>query len=95
MTPPDSLTQRLDIYRACGRVYREADELFTKTSWLAVMNGQCADVVADDPLALAMPDDLARGALSRISANAASAVASMPDHAAFIAAHCAAPAARR
>jgi tryptophan 7-halogenase len=88
MEIPRSLADRLAIYEASGRIFREADELFTKTSWLAVMEGQGASVLDDDPLALTVPDDLAAARLARISASAAAAVEAMPAHADFIAANC-------
>jgi tryptophan halogenase len=40
MPIPDTLAERIAIYRRTGRVYREADDLFTRTSWLAVMDGR-------------------------------------------------------
>jgi tryptophan halogenase len=88
MDVPVSLAERLDIYRASGRVLREPDELFTKTSWLAVMEGQGVVALDDDPLALTVPDDQAVASLARISANATAAVGAMPAHADFIAANC-------
>ncbi|MEL7298666.1 MAG: tryptophan halogenase family protein, partial [Pseudomonadota bacterium] len=36
----DHLQRKLDLYAANGRIVRERDELFTETSWLAVMHGQ-------------------------------------------------------
>jgi tryptophan halogenase len=40
MTPPDSLTARMALFRRNGRILREQHELFQDASWLAVMNGQ-------------------------------------------------------
>jgi tryptophan halogenase len=88
MEVPTSLADRLDTYRSSGRVLREADELFTKTSWLAVMNGQGAEALDEDPLALTIPDDQAAAGLARICASAAAAVKAMPAHEDFISAHC-------
>jgi tryptophan halogenase len=91
MTVPDTLAERLAEYRATGRVYREADDLFTRTSWLAVLDGQGVRAAGHDPLAMAMPLDEARERLARIAAVTAAAAGRMPAHGAFIAAHCAAP----
>lgn len=88
MAPPDSLAERLAIYRATGRIFREADELFTKTSWLAVLDGQQAPVLGEDPLALSVPREVAAARLARIGELAGEAVTRMPGHADFIAAHC-------
>lgn len=88
MDLPDSLAERLAIFRATGRIFRETDELFTKTSWLAVLDGQEAPVAGEDPLALAVAPDAAAARLARIADLAGEAVARMPTHADFIAAHC-------
>jgi tryptophan halogenase len=87
---PDTLAERLAIYRRSGRVFREGDELFTKTSWLAVMHGQGLRAAGHDPLADAMPLDEAAARVQRVGAVVAAAAAQMPAHDAFIARHCAA-----
>jgi tryptophan halogenase len=40
MEPPEGLAAKLDMFRSSGRIFREHEELFTETSWLAVMVGQ-------------------------------------------------------
>ena len=40
LEPPPGLADKLAIFAANGRVFREGDELFTETSWLSVMVGQ-------------------------------------------------------
>ncbi|WP_081275023.1 tryptophan halogenase family protein [Xanthomonas graminis] len=90
MPIPDSLAERLQIFAHSGRVFREADELFSKTSWLAVMQGQGLSARGFDPLAAAMPDAEAAARLQRVAAAAAMAVERMPTHADVIRAHCAA-----
>ncbi|AXJ96738.1 MULTISPECIES: tryptophan halogenase family protein [unclassified Sphingomonas] len=91
MRVPDSLAERIAIHRRTGRVYREADELFTRTSWLAVMEGQGLRPEGFDPIALGIPLDTARARLSRIAEVTRAAVGHLPPHADFIARHCAAP----
>ena len=88
MNLPDSLAERLAVHRATGRIFRETDELFTKTSWLAVLDGQEAEVVGEDPLALSVSREMAAARLARIAELAGETVARMPGHADFIAAHC-------
>lgn len=87
---PDTLRERIAIYRRTGRVFREADELFTKTSWLAVMDGQGLEAGGYDPIAAGMPMPEIAARLERIAAVSAEAARRMPTHEAFIAAHCAA-----
>ena len=40
LAPPPGLAEKLAVFAANGRVFREHDELFTETSWLSVMVGQ-------------------------------------------------------
>lgn len=44
LAPPEGLAYKLAMFRANGRIFREHNELFTETSWLAVMVGK--DVAA-------------------------------------------------
>ncbi len=84
MALPDTLAERIDIYRASGRLYREADELFSKTSWLAVLHGQGIDPSGYDPIADGMPRDEAAARLARIAEVTALAASRMPTHEAFL-----------
>ncbi|WP_010543293.1 tryptophan halogenase family protein [Sphingomonas elodea] len=84
MAVPDALAERLEIYRASGRLYREADELFSKTSWLAVLHGQGIDPRGYDPIADGMPRDEAEARLARIAEVTGLAASRMPSHAAFL-----------
>jgi tryptophan halogenase len=56
LTPPDNLLFKLDMFRRNGRVIREHEELFTETSWLAVMVGQGIEAGDYHPAADALPD---------------------------------------
>ena len=84
MELPDTLADRIAIYRASGRLYREADELFSKTSWLAVLHGQGIDPSGYDPIADGMPRDEAAARLARIAEVTALAASRMPAHEAFL-----------
>ena len=42
LAPPPGLADKLAVFAANGRVFREGAELFTETSWLSVMVGQGA-----------------------------------------------------
>ncbi|KQN29367.1 tryptophan halogenase family protein [Sphingomonas sp. Leaf38] len=89
MAVPETLAERIRIYQATGRVFREADDLFTKTSWLAVMDGQGLCANGFDPLAASLSADEARTRLARMAAVTAAAATRMPPHEQFIARHCA------
>jgi len=85
MSVPDTLQERMRIYAETGRIFREADDLFTKTSWLAVMEGQGLRARSYDPLALAMPLAEAQARMARIATVTKAAVGHMPAHGDFVA----------
>jgi len=91
MPIPDTLAQRLDLYRSRGRFFPAELDLFLEPSWVAVMEGQGITPAHPDPIATLGIDHLA-ALLPRIRSAIEQGVAAMPDHAAFIAATCAAPA---
>ncbi len=49
LEPPEGLAYKLDMFRRNGRIFREHNELFTETSWLAVMVGQGIDAAIVSP----------------------------------------------
>ena len=56
LQPPENLQFKLDMFRRNGRVIREHEELFTETSWLAVMVGQGIEAGDYHPAADALTD---------------------------------------
>jgi tryptophan halogenase len=56
MSVPEELTYKIDMFRRNGRVLREHNELFTETSWLAVMVGQGIEAGDYHPAADILPD---------------------------------------
>ena len=87
--PPDTLAEKLALWRERGRVLPEPGELFTDDSWVAVLAGQEAAPAALDPLLGALPREEAGRFLHHLRGVIAQTAAAMPDHAAFIARHCA------
>ena len=51
MALPASLAERIAIFRENGRLYRHDNELFSETSWLAVLHGQGIAPKRQHPLA--------------------------------------------
>ncbi len=88
---PDSLTERLALFRANGRIVREGDELFTEVGWLQVLIGQGVQPLGHHALADAIPSADLADFLALARTHATAVAARMPAHDAFIAAHCAAP----
>jgi tryptophan halogenase len=66
MSVPDSLVNKVELWRAKGRVFRDELELFPTTSWVAVMFGQ--GVVPDeyDPIADALDEEKVASALEQM-----------------------------
>jgi tryptophan 7-halogenase len=90
MDIPDSLSAKIALFRESGGLFREHEELFTPDGWMQVLWGQGIQPDSYHPLA----DQLSASDLSDFlkitSQHADNVVAAMPDHAAFIAAHCSA-----
>ncbi|MBO9547532.1 tryptophan 7-halogenase, partial [Caulobacter sp.] len=85
MTLPDSLTAKMDLWRARGAFLRYRWEMFHPASWLAIYGGFEHDPDRIDPaLAAVDPAELAQG-LAQIRAAVARAVADTPTHSEFLA----------
>ena len=85
MSVPDSLAEKMKLWREAGRVAKYSHGLFFEPSWIAVYIGQGLlprnwDIRADSIASDALADAVARlrGKISRT-------VEAMPDHAAFLA----------
>jgi tryptophan 7-halogenase len=84
MSVPDSLREKMELFRAAGRISKYTQGLFLEPSWLAVYLGQGIvpqgwDQRADLPEAAGLG-----AALDRLRARVAESVSDMPDHGAFI-----------
>lgn len=90
---PDSLANRIALFRECGRIDRRGNELFTELAWQQVLIGQGVVPETAHPLTR----QISKGdldefiAMTRVSV--ARTVAAMPKHGDYIAQHCAAGAA--
>ena len=95
MPLPDSLTARLELFRATGYLHREHEELFTEPGWVQVLVGQGILSRDTHPNADALdPSALAR-ILGEIESGIASLVDRMPTHAEFLRRFCAPQASSR
>ncbi len=90
MEVPETLTQRMELFRNHGRVFREGNELFTKVSWLQVMHGQRIQPQSYHPLVDVLPELDIDKYLAEVSGVIEACADYMPTHAQFIADHCAA-----
>ncbi|GGE74580.1 tryptophan halogenase family protein [Sphingomonas prati] len=92
MTLPASLADKLALWAGNARLFREAGELFTPDSWIAVLLGQGQRPTGCDPLVAALPVGEAAAFLAHLRDVIGRTAAAMPTHETFIAQHCAAPA---
>ena len=90
MAVPETLREKMDLYRSRGRVVRRDNELFAEVGWIQVMEGQNLHPEAAHPLAGLLDDAAAHEHLERVRQVIAKCVDVMPDHATYIAQHCAA-----
>ncbi|RAN33793.1 tryptophan halogenase family protein [Hyphomonas pacifica] len=89
MDVPDSLAQRLDVFRENGLAYQATDDLFRVDSWLQVMMGQRMRPKGYHHMGHMMTEDQMRRALGGLSSGIANTVAKMPTHQDFIERYCA------
>jgi tryptophan halogenase len=90
MPVPESLTRRMALYRQRGRIFREANELFTEVGWLQVMHGQGLRPEGYDPLVDVYPEAEIEEFLTSVREVIANCVDVMPTHGDWIAQNCAA-----
>ncbi len=84
MDIPDTLAEKIDLFRRRGRVMTYREGAFLEPSWIAVYLGQGIVPQAYDQRADFPPDAALSKALAQLRGDTASAVATMPDHAAYI-----------
>lgn len=94
MEVPESLTEKMRLFRHRGHIEKYKDGLFSPPSWLSVYLGQGLRPESHHPLTDAQPLDRLVQNLERLRAEIDAEVGRMPDHAAFIDRYCAAPGAR-
>jgi len=92
MEIPDTLAQKIELFRETGRVFRRNEELFAENSWVQVMMGQGITPRAYHPIAEKLPDEELARFLAGIRENVSRTVAGLPDHGAYVARYCGAPA---
>ena len=92
MAVPDTLAAKLALFQSRGKVVRVDNELFAETGWFQVMQGQNVLPEGYHPLADMQSDADTMEYLNGIRAVVGKCVEVMPDHAAYIARHCKAPA---
>ena len=90
MSVPDSLAEKLDLFRRRGSVMPDHFDLFREGSWFAVLYGQGIMPEGYHPLADTMSEDELRLTMSKIRSAIQKRVAGLPTHQQFIDRHCSA-----
>jgi len=90
VSKPDSLQERIDLFRSHGRILREDFELFPTQSWLFVFVGQNIMPESDDPLVDILDPKVVNDNLANIRDVVHKCAQSMPAHEEFIKQNCAA-----
>ena len=84
MTVPDSLAEKMELFRAAGRIAKYTQGLFLEPSWLAVYIGQGFIPEGWDQRAEALDVDQLAPAMDRLRSKVAQAVRDIPDHSEFL-----------
>ena len=91
MPIPDSLEQKMELFRETGRVFRKNEELFVENSWVQVMMGQGIMPRAYHPIAAKLTDGELAQLLGNIREAVSRTASSLPAHGDYVAQYCGAP----
>ena len=95
MEIPDSLSQKIELFRETGRVFRKNEELFAENSWIQVMMGQGIMPQAYHPVATKLLDEELDQLLTGLRDNVDMTIASLPPHHEYITRYCGAAAGKQ
>ena len=88
MAVPDSLTEKVELFRQNGQIFREDDELFTETSWAAVMMGQGIQMGGHNVMADGLKNAATQKELDGIEQSIRYVVQHMPAHGEYLKKYC-------
>ncbi|MFC3785162.1 tryptophan halogenase [Sphingopyxis italica] len=88
MPIPDTLAQKIELFRETGRVFRKNEELFAENSWVQVMMGQGIEPQSWHPIAEKLRDDELARLLETIRGEVRQTVDSLPAHQDYVARYC-------
>jgi tryptophan halogenase len=91
MPIPDSLAQRIELFRESAQAYQATDEMFRVESWMQVMLGQRLRPRGYHHMGRMLGPERLRKALDTLKASIAGAVDKMPTHREFVRSYCPAP----
>jgi tryptophan 7-halogenase len=88
MAIPDTLAERIALFREDAHAYQAGDDLFRVDSWVQVLMGQGLAPAGYHRLARMMPAGELRQALDDLAAGIAAKVARLPGHGEFVTGYC-------
>ncbi|WP_031236910.1 tryptophan halogenase family protein [Asticcacaulis sp. AC460] len=88
MAIPQTLEDRLAIFKENARQYRHDNELFNEVSWLAVMHGQNIEPKRYHPIADMISEEELVRRMAHFEDDVTRSLATMPGHQAFIDRNC-------
>ncbi|MDZ4308216.1 tryptophan 7-halogenase, partial [Allopontixanthobacter sp.] len=88
MSVPDSLKEKMALFQLNGQIFREEDELFTESSWTAVMMGQGIAMKGHNPMADVIGEPALSEELGEMEKSIRFLVQQMPSHADYLARYC-------
>jgi tryptophan 7-halogenase len=91
MEIPETLRERIELFRGSGYAYQAPDDLFRVTSWVLVMLGQQLKPQNYHRMGELLGKKRLRNALETLKGSIAAAVAKMPTHKEFVKGYCSAP----
>ena len=83
MAIPESLRERIELYRRTGRIRPRAGELFTDTSWFYIFEGMGMRPDSYDPLLDVVPTPKLAEILAALAGSAAAVERAAPSHDSF------------
>jgi tryptophan halogenase len=84
MAVPPTLQRKMDLFRAKGRLFRDAAELFSTTSWVAVCLGQHIVPAEYEPAVDALDEEKVAMALEQMRRGYLDVAERLPTHGDFI-----------
>ncbi|MFN3388212.1 MAG: tryptophan halogenase family protein [Allosphingosinicella sp.] len=88
MAVPDTLAEKIELFRRRGRVVKYREGVFLDASWIAVYVGQGIVPEGWDPRADLPPSEAVLREMEAVQADIRAAAAAMPDHRAHIDRYC-------
>ncbi len=90
MAVPDTLAEKIELFRSSGRIVEDAEDLFKEVAWLQVMIGQHIVPEHYHPMAERLSDQQSTDFLGNLSSVIANRAQTLTDHRDYLQRHCAA-----